>query len=620
MGDGLDCDYIVIGSGAGGGTVAARLAEAGRHVILLEAGGCPESGTRLPCDYDIPAFHPFASENEAMAWNFWVEHYADPAQQRRDGKRVDGKGILYPRAGTLGGCTAHNAMIFVTPQASDWDGIAAATGDSSWSAAAMAPYQKKVERCLHRPLARLLGRIGLDRSGHGWSGWLPVDVAMPLQARQDRRMRGLLVDGALAASRSISGGRGWLRRLLSGMLDPNDARMNGREGVCYTPIATAGSRRRGARERVQEAHDAAPRAGGRLDVRTGCLATRILFDSGGGACGVEYQAGDHLYRASPLAGEAAPGCAPDRVTARREVILAGGAFNTPQLLMLSGIGPASGLAAHAIPLRADLPVGANLQDRYEVCAQYPLRRPFSSMAGARFDPTDPIGQLWESGKGGMYASNGAALAMKRKSRPELGDADLFIMALLGCFRGYFPGYSGELRDNPNVLSWAILKARTANRTGRVTLRSADPREPPQVQFNYFPEGAGGDQDLEAVSAAIGMVRQVAESLQEAGLLGDETLPGSSIQGARLAQWVRDNAWGHHASCTCPMGPPGEGVLDSRLRVRGVPRLRVVDASIFPRIPGYFIVSAIYMAAEKAADMILEDADESPARARMEEAA
>ena len=431
-------------------------------------------------------------------------------------------------------------------------------------------------------------------------------------------MRALLERGALAASRSISGGWGWLRRLITGMLDPNDARMNGREGVCYTPIATAGSRRRGARERVLEAQASAPGAGGTLDVRTGCLATRILFDGGGGACGVEYLAGDHLYRASPLASEVAPSPAPQRVTARREVILAGGAFNTPQLLMLSGIGPASGLAAHAIALRADLPVGENLQDRYEVCVQYRLRRPFSSMVGARFDPGDPIGALWESGKGGMYASNGAALAMKRKSRPELGDADLFIMALLGSFRGYFPGYSAELRDQPDVMSWAILKARTANRAGRVTLRSADPREPPEVQFNYFHEGA--EADLDAVTAAIGMVRGVAESLQTAGLLGEETLPGAAVQGANLAQWVRDNAWGHHASCTCPMGPPGDGVLDSRLRVRGVPRLRVVDASIFPRIPGYFIVSAIYMAAERAADMILEDAAAAPAQARMEEAA
>src|SRR5450631_2512550 len=142
-------EYIVVGSGAGGGTVAARLAEAGRTVLLLEAGGDPREmtggdplhpqGNRLPDDYDVPCFHAFASENESMRWDFFIRHYGDDAIQRRDskyrevwdGKRVDG--VLYPRAGTLGGCTAHNAMILVYPHNEDWDYIAQLTGDASWS-------------------------------------------------------------------------------------------------------------------------------------------------------------------------------------------------------------------------------------------------------------------------------------------------------------------------------------------------------------------------------------------------------------------------------------------------------------------------------------------------------
>ena len=133
-------DYIVVGSGAGGGTVAARLAEAGRSVLMVEAGGDPRklvganavnpNENCLPDDYDVPAFHAASTENEAIAWDYFVRHYSNDEQQRRDekyrfeegGRVVDG--VLYPRAGALGGCTAHNAQILIYPSNSDWDYLA----------------------------------------------------------------------------------------------------------------------------------------------------------------------------------------------------------------------------------------------------------------------------------------------------------------------------------------------------------------------------------------------------------------------------------------------------------------------------------------------------------------
>src|SRR4030095_2051706 len=139
------------------------------RVTLLEAGGDPrEDGAgRLRDDYDVPAFHPFASENPAMAWNFLVEHYADAAQARRAPKRGP-DGVLYPRAGALGGCTAHNAMILVRPPDSDWDAIAALTGDSTWSGEAMQEHFRRLEECRYRTSKRWLARIGLRREGPRW--------------------------------------------------------------------------------------------------------------------------------------------------------------------------------------------------------------------------------------------------------------------------------------------------------------------------------------------------------------------------------------------------------------------------------------------------------------------
>ena len=585
-----ECDYVIVGSGAGGGTLAARLAEAGMCVVVLEAGGDPREGPELPEDYDVPAFHP--SENPAMSWDFFVRHYADDGRQRRDPK-LQPEGIFYPRAGTLGGCTAHNAMILVAPYDSDWDGIAALTGDASWQGKRMQRYFQRLENCRYRPVWRALSWLGLDRTGHGWQGWLPTECAMPWQVFEDKRLLDTIKDSArdvlLGSSRLLRA----IRRLVKSLADPNDQRLlrGNADGLCFTPLTTDRHRRAGTRERLL---DVAKRHPDRLRIELHALATRVLFDADNRAVGVEYLKGEHLYRAHPR-----PADSPGElwtIYAGREVVLAGGAFNTPQLLMLSGIGPRAVLEQHGIEMRVDLAgVGRNLQDRYEIGVVNRMSRPWRVLSGARFEKDDKLFNEWSRDRTGMYVSNGAALAVSLRSQPRRRVPDLFCMALLARFKGYFPGYSRDIPAHHDYLTWVVLKAHTNNRAGEVALRSADPRDTPLVNSRYFEEGSDTTgEDLQAVVTGLRSIR---------------AMTGDRVQSdEQLADYARNNAWGHHASCSCAIGPrEANGVLDSRLRVYGTERLRVVDASVFPRIPGYFIVSAVYMVGEKAADMILEDA-------------
>jgi len=604
-------DYIVVGSGAGGGPLAANLARLGHRVLLLDAGGDEHNA-----NYQVPLFHPKATEDPAMRWDFFVRHYQDERRSRNDPKfcaRHDG--VFYPRCSTLGGCTAHNALIFIAPHDNDWNDIALHVGDPSWNSEAMRQYLQRLERCGY-----VKPEPG-NPAGHGFKGWLPVNLPGPevvrhllFSALKDEQLHDGIVSPTLKALRpDLRTPWDYFKTLVFDLkhpekVDPNDRRYlhAHREGLNLMPLTTEAGRRTGPREYVRAVERACE---GRLTVQLHSLVSRILLDDSNRAIGVEVWRGRRLYRADR------DGCLQpepdhkDKIYARREVILAGGAFNTPQLLLLSGIGPPSELARHNIPVRVELPgVGNNLQDRYEISVVCEMQHDFAMLEQAEFSTNDTVYQQWQKGKG-MYTTNGALISFSRRSREDLPDPDLFVFGMPGMFKGYYPGYSRDATARKDLFSWAILKAHTHNHAGTVRLRSADPRDPPEVNFRYFEEGSDtAGRDLAAVAEGLRFVRAIVAAAGDH--VRTELAPGSRVRtDTEIDEFIQANAWGHHASCSCPMGPADDpaAVVDSRFRVHGVSNLRIVDASVFPRIPGFFIVSAIYMIAEKATDVIHTDA-------------
>jgi choline dehydrogenase-like flavoprotein len=602
-------EYVVVGSGAGGGTVAARLVELGHTVFVLEAGDDPMkiNGNNalyrdtLPADYEVPAFHPNSTENDALKWDFFVRHYANDHQQSLDDKfRPEFDGVLYPRAGTLGGCTAHNALITVYPHNQDWQHIADITGDRSWGPDNMRKYFERLENCHHRPLERFLHALtGLNPTRHGFRGWLHTEKALPLKAvLGDPELSDSLLRSVISAIHNSGDPVGEVLQDFENHLDPNDWSAVDRKetGIRYTPLHTSGHRRVSTRDRLMQVQKRFP---DRLHIETNAVATKIRFE-GVRAVEVEYRSGRKLYR--PHGGAPAQQGEARSIRPTREIILSGGAFNTPQVLMLSGIGPKDELARWNIdPVKTLEGVGKNLQDRYEIGVVHRATKDFSALSDAEFSKDDPRYREWQRAQG-IYTSNGTALAVVHTSSAEQPLPDLFCFALIGDFRGYYPGYSRRFKEEHKYVTWAVLKAHTLNHGGEVTLKSTDPLQGPNINFHYFEEGTDKEgRDLDAVVAGIRFVRKLTKGQN----FLTEELPGPNIDSDdELRTFVRNNTWGHHASGTCKIGPEAEsGVLDGNFRVHGIANLRVVDASIFPKIPGFFIAVPILIAAEKAAEAI-----------------
>lgn len=633
-------DYIVVGSGPGGGPLASRLAIAGYKVLLIDAGD--DHGDAV--FQQVPALQLQATEYAPMRWDYFVNHYPDESRQEQDSKMVwdtpsgdhyvgnsppagsNPLGIWYPRTGTLGGCAAHNAMITIYPHESDWNNIASVTGDDTWRADNMRKYFQRLERCRYLPNSVV---------GHGFDGWFETSLTELSLAVEDTKLLSLIISAGTAMGKGLLGkvintvaGLGEvLLRDINAYVPSRDSQ----EGLYQVPIAVTEveKKRNGPRDFILATANAVNPDGSRkyhLDIKLNTLVTKVRFDTTGTkpkAVGVDYIQGPRLYRADPLSKSSSTGTE-GSVDAGKEVIVSAGAFNSPQLLKLSGVGPKAELEKFDIPVVVDLPgVGTNLQDRYEATIVGDSNTDFAITHSCTFLRTepDPCLEQWKNLPGpslkGTYATNGIAVAVvKRSSAAGPGDdPDLLISGAPAYFTGYHPGYANESLKDAHHWAWIVLKAHSRNDKGTVTLRSTDPRDTPLINFNYFDTGNTADgadeKDLEAVYEGMQLSREMFRDYIPLQGTFKEVWPGEDRVDTKqqMKDWIKKEAWGHHASCTCPIGADDDpnAVLDSKFRVRGADGLRVVDASVYPKIPGYYIVLPTYMVSEKAADAVLEDA-------------
>ncbi|KAF2135109.1 GMC oxidoreductase, partial [Aplosporella prunicola CBS 121167] len=465
-------------------------------------------------------------------------------------------------------------------------------------------------------------------AGHGFKGWLETSLTELTLIVQDLKVISLVVSAATGMGKTVLGSalktvEGLAEVLLRDINDPSPLR-DSSEGLYQVPLAMKipEYKRAGPRDFLMEVigatnDDGTPKY--KLDIQLNTLATNVRFeDSTSGkpkAVGVDFLTGKSLYGADPrrMSGKATDEGTPGSVTATREVILSAGAFNTPQLLKLSGVGPADELNKLDIPVVKDLPgVGTNLQDRYEIPVIGQAPSDLALLNGCTFlKGDDPCYDKWANRpiEKGVYATNGVAIAILQKSSvAQNNDTDLFVAGWPAYFSGYFPSFFDNATASFDHWTWLTLKAHSRNNAGTVTLRSADPRQVPAIQFRSF--DIGGDEDLQALLEGMKYSRNAFKDLIPLDGRFDEVWPGPQAETDEdLKQFARDEAWGHHASCTCPIGADDDdmAVLDGDFRVRGVEGLRVVDASVFPKIPGYYIALPLYMVSEKAADAILRDA-------------
>ncbi|MEU6775009.1 choline dehydrogenase [Streptomyces sp. NPDC046759] len=540
----LQYDFVIVGGGSAGSALANRLsADPGNRVLVLEAGRS---------DYPWDVFiHMPAALTYPIGSRFYDWKYESEPEPHMGGRR-----IYHARGKVLGGSSSINGMIFQRGNPMDYERWAAEPGMETWDYAHCLPYFRRMENCL---------AADPDDEFRGHDGPLVLE-------------RGPATNPLFTA---------FLKATQEAGYAPTDD-VNGYRQEGFAKFDR--NVHRGRRLSASKAYLKPAMRRPNLTVKTRALVTRVLFE-GKRAVGVEYRRGKG---------------APQQVRAG-EVVLCGGAINSPQLLQLSGVGNAAELSALGIDPVHHLPgVGENMQDHLEVYVQYACRQPVSVQPYMAKWRAPLIGLQWLFRKGPAATNHFEAGGFAR-SNEDVDYPNLMFHFLPVAVRydGSSPagGHGYQVHVGP-MYSDAV---------GSVKIRSRDPREKPALRFNYL----STEQDRREWVEAIRVARRILEQPALAPYNGGEISPGPSVgTDEEILSWVaKEGETALHPSCTCKMGTDDMSVVDPlTMRVHGLDGLRVVDASVMPYVTNGNIYAPVMMIAEKAADLILGKEPAAPSKA------